>query len=401
MKWLACGPLLLGLLSAGIAQSAPQRLYSFTGGSDGATPFGAMINVGGILYGATSAGGAAGAGTVFSFNPTTKGIAVLYTIPASECCDVGTAPTPALTYADGILYGATVSDGAAFDGTIFEVDPKTGLGKVVYTFQGGSDGASPVGGLISVNGLLYGTTEYGGVRGTPGCDDGIGCGTVFELNPKTGAERILYAFQGGADGGFPFAALTNVGGNLYGTTAHAGSPKCSCGTIFSINTASGALTTLYAFAGGNDGAAPGSPLLDLNGMLYGTTFGGGPIPCYYGTGCGTVFSFNPSSGTETVLYSFQGGTDGWGPEQPLISLNGNLYGVTAYGGTKNCHGKAGCGTIYQLNLTTGAEKVLFAFKAGGTNDSADPTITLRDKTLYGTAALARGAQDGIIFKLSP
>ena len=62
--------------------------------------------------------------------------------------------------------------------------------------------------------------------------------------------------------------------------------------------------------------------------------------------------------------------------------------------TKNCHGKAGCGTIYQFNLATSAEKVLFAIKAGVTIDTADPTTTLVGKTLYGTAALARGGQGG-------
>ncbi|MBV8197178.1 MAG: hypothetical protein JO263_03510 [Candidatus Eremiobacteraeota bacterium] len=75
----------------------------------------------------------------------------------------------------------------------------------------------------------------------------------------------------------------------------------------------------------------------MNGTLYGTTYGGGA------TGYGTVFSITPS-GTETVLYSFTGGQDGAHPEAPLIDVNGTLYSTTAGGGGSG----SGYGTIYSI-----------------------------------------------------
>jgi uncharacterized repeat protein (TIGR03803 family) len=78
--------------------------------------------------------------------------------------------------------------------------------------------------------------------------------------------------------------LTNVNGVLYGTTSYAGAGKC-CGTVFKITT-SGATSTIYRFAGGSDGAYPLSSLINVNGVLYGTTVGGGANQG------GTVFSLS-------------------------------------------------------------------------------------------------------------
>jgi uncharacterized repeat protein (TIGR03803 family) len=59
--------------------------------------------------------------------------------------------------------------------------------RVVYSFNGGSDGAHPSS-LIKVNGTLYGTTIYGG---SESCENG--CGTVFSVTPA-GAEKVVYTF---------------------------------------------------------------------------------------------------------------------------------------------------------------------------------------------------------------
>ena len=79
--------------------------------------------------------------------------------------------------------------------------------KVLYSFQGGTDGALPDAGLIADRfGNLYGTTNYGGGGPCVTSRTILGCGTVFELSPDGKGnwnEAVLYAFTGDTDGMFP------------------------------------------------------------------------------------------------------------------------------------------------------------------------------------------------------
>lgn len=238
----------------------------------------------------------------------------------------------------------------------------------LYVFQGGSDGASPQAGLITDKaGNLYGTTYYGG--GT-GCY-GDGCGTVFKLAPD-GTETVLYTFQGGNDGEFPQAGLVqDKAGNLYGTTSEGGGTGCEynlgCGTVFKL-APDGTETVYYTFGGGSDGGDPQAGLImDKTGNLYGTTNEGGGTGCDLGLGCGTVFKVAPG-GTETVLHAFcaqQNCTDGANPEAGLIADKaGDLIGTTSLGGggRADCFGGVGCGTIFKLT-SDGTETTLYSFCA--------------------------------------
>ena len=83
----------------------------------------------------------------------------------------------------GSLYGATFQGGARDFGTVFALAPPKIAGgswteSLVYSFNGGSDGANPHGSLINVGGTLYGTTHNGGANHS---------GTVFALAPPTSA----------------------------------------------------------------------------------------------------------------------------------------------------------------------------------------------------------------------
>lgn len=101
---------------------------------------------------------------------------------------------------------------------------------------------------------------------------------------------------------------------------------------------------MYRFTGGSDGATPASGLIDVNGTLYGTTLNGG-ASCT----CGTVYSVS-TSGAETVLYRFTGGTDGWIPIAGLTDVHGTLYGTTELGGDKvGCCSKYGGGTVFTFS----------------------------------------------------
>jgi hypothetical protein len=210
-----------------------------------------------------------------------------------------------------------------------------------------------VGGVVAdANGALYGTTFAGG--GSLACVSSsgpLGCGTVFKLTP-TGSnytESVLHRFKGGSDGAAPWAPLVaGPNGIFYGTAQHGGnSTACTnasivtgCGTVFEVKPTKNGykLRTLYAFAGGNDGEYPlGALMIDNSGALYGTTEYGGNGPCSENgqTGCGIVFKLTPNDKNyiETVLYGFQGGTDGAFPYGFLIAdAKGALYSTTRSGG---------------------------------------------------------------------
>jgi uncharacterized repeat protein (TIGR03803 family) len=342
----------------------------------GEFPYGGLTNMGGILYGITHKGGA-GKGTVFSVNSDTGAETVLYSF--SRESNDGEDPGARPTILGDTLYGTTVLGGAHNMGTVFSVNPGTGAETVLYSFGGKSgDGAYPEAALTDGSGTLYGTTIKGGANDT---------GTVFSVNPSTGAETVLYSFGSKSnDGEYPVAWLIDVGGKLYGTTEGGGAS--GGGTVFSINGQTGAETILHSFGStSNDGTVPKAGLVDVGGTLYGTTSNGGEsgADCY--NGCGTVFSVDPHTGAETVLYRFAGAINGANPNWGVIDVGGTLYGTTSDGGYIGSGAYYG-GTVFSVNPHTGAETVLYTFGSG--SDSADgknPTGGLIDVggTLYSTA----------------
>jgi uncharacterized repeat protein (TIGR03803 family) len=212
-----------------------QTLYQFKGyPHDGANPYGPVIAVGGTLYGTTSGGGngygcarsGSGCGTAFALSTSGKE-RVLHNFRGGR--SDGAYPTGALLNLNGTLYGVTRNGGNSGYGTVFSVTIG-GKERVLHRFTGGSDGAYPAGGLTAVNGTLYGTTLAGGAQ----CAPSGRCGTVFAVD-KSGSERILYRFRGGKDGGYPGGGLLAVDGMLYGTTSRGGTGCPSCGTVFRIS----------------------------------------------------------------------------------------------------------------------------------------------------------------------
>jgi uncharacterized repeat protein (TIGR03803 family) len=228
-------------------------------------------------------------------------------------------------------------------------------------------------------GNLYSTTAW---------DGPYGYGVVFMMD-TSGAETVLYNFTGGDDGGRPEAGLIqDTAGNLYGTTLYGGSSNY--GVVFKVD-ANGAETVLHSFTGSPDGAYPlGGLIQDSKGNLYGTTSTGGSL------NIGTVFKLT-TSGTETVLHSFAGGSaDGQYPDFTglLMDKAGNIYGVTEQGGGSSA------GVLYKLNAK-GKLKVLHAF-TGGPTDGFYPDGSLvmdTEGNLYGTATSGGSADDGIVWKV--
>ncbi len=206
------------------------------------------------------------------------------------------------------------------------------------------------------------------------------------------AEKVIYSFQGAVagDGADPRAGLIDVGGMLYGTTIQGGAH--GYGTVFKVTTA-GAEAVLYSFQGlpNSDGDGPRAGLIDVDGTLYGTTAGGGASQL------GTVFKVT-LAGAETVLYSFGGPAtnDGAFPYAGLVNLGGTLYGTTLNGGQSDG------GIVFKVTRA-GVETQLHSFGGNTTGDGLSPFSGLMalGGTLYGTTLEDTGVGQGTVYALSP
>jgi uncharacterized repeat protein (TIGR03803 family) len=325
-----------------------QVLHAFQNSSDdGAFPTGTLVfDPQGNLYGTTQAGGPFGTGTIFELSPpATAGGAwtetVLWAFPSGLLKGYGPAGKLSMDAA-GNLYGTTAlgkARGIACDqcGVVFElVKPKTGgqswSERVLHQFGVvANDGISLSPDLLLRDGMLYGTTQYGGTHKS---------GTVFQLTPHTGlwTETILHNFTY-SDGGEPQGGLVaDAASNLFGTSPSG--PGC-CGSVFELSPPAVAgdewpVTTLYVFQGLSDGARPyGRLWRDSLGDLFGTTTNRGEKQH---NGAGTIFKLKApavSGGAWTFVLLHDFGTtldDGGSPQGGLILQNGLFYGTTQSGG---------------------------------------------------------------------
>jgi uncharacterized repeat protein (TIGR03803 family) len=308
---------------------------------------------------------------------------------------------PLVQGANGNFYGTTLGGGTSSYcknteqpffgcGTVFEMTPG---GKVttLYNFCSQADcadGSFPNGLVLGANGNFYGTTQTGGVYNH---------GTLFEMTPG-GNLTTLYKFcqlSECADGFTPLGTLVQgVNESFYGVTEFGGGDprECGvgCGTAFEI-TAEGKLTTLHVFCGGSsclEGALPQAGLvLATNGNFYGSTYSRGKYEE------GAIYEITPS-GKTSALYGFcsqSNCTDGRNPESALIQASdGNLYGVTPFGGTLNG------GTAFKITLS-GELTTLYDF-----NDTPLSSLTQgTDGNFYGTTWAGGAATDGSLYQLTP
>jgi uncharacterized repeat protein (TIGR03803 family) len=250
--------------------------------------------------------------------------------------------------------------------------------------------------LYSFQGGADGFTPYstpvadksGNLYGTTVGGGSYGIGTVFKLD-TTGTETVLLNFVG-SNGNGPSSLLRDSAGNLYGAAATGGGGACTggCGVVFKLD-ASNKGSVLYYFQGGTDGALPlASVIRDSSGNLYGTTLTAGAY------GYGTVFKLDTQHKL-TTLYSFKNGADGAGPACALLrDTSGNLYGTTEIGGGR------GYGVVFKVD-TNGVETVLHNF-IGGTRDGQTPyagLVTDPAGYLYGTTGYGGTSNAGVVFKV--
>lgn len=375
----AIGGLVLLLFAIAFSQAQTFTvLYTFQGKGNGKYPEGRLLpGREGSIYSTTEGGGSFNYGTVFEIDSHGK-----ESVLSSFWGGNGLGSESGLIQdSAGNFYGTTY-DGGTLEGgqclhgcgTVFKLDT-SGKITVLHAFTGGTDGGQPEAGLVQDDAdNLYGTTTIGGDLN---CRYGMGCGVVFKLDTN-GNETVLHAFSGTPDGWYPTGELAvDREGNFYGTTWFGGSSDD--GTIYQL-TPSGTETILYSFDGIAGGEYPNGPLVsDAQGNVYGTTNGGGNTSCDL---CGLVFKLD-TAGHETVLHTFTGSPDGAYPFAGLIiDSSGNLYGTTYGGGGTRCG--LGCGTVFKVDAN-GNETVLHAFTGG--SDGAEPRdrLIIDGSGLYGTA----------------
>lgn len=293
----------------------------------------------------------------------------------------GAAPEDGPIDVNGQFFGTTVLGGSTGSGTIYQLNPTTGAETALYSFQGGVDGWEPQAGLVYHGGELFGTTDWGG--NPPSCENN-GCGVVFQFDIKSGKETILYRFSGGADGATPTPGnLIYLNGKLYGTTVMGGAS--GMGAVYAVDANTGSETVLHSFSGGTDGAYPESGLTYANGVLYGLTGSGGNCGAIT-TGCGTAYTIDPATGAETILHAFTDNPDAAGPWGNLVYRNGTLYGA-AFGGGSNS-----IGAIFSVDATTGAEQVLYSFS--GPDGALGDGVIYKGGHLYGTTVAGGPCKGG-------
>ncbi len=215
-------------------------LATFSGTNGSGPNGGLLMDSSGNLYGVTYQGGSLGYGTIFEL---AQGRGAIITLGSFNGADGTYAGASLVMDRGGNLYGEAGAGGASGYGTVFELAHGSGTITAVVSFSGGTDGKSPIGGLIvDKSGNLYGTTSAGGAGGLPGF------GTIFELaNPGT-------TF---AVGGFPSPAIAGAAGSLTVTARNGDGTTDTAytGTVhFASSDRQAVLPAEYTFSAADAGA---------------------------------------------------------------------------------------------------------------------------------------------------
>lgn len=319
---------------------------------------------------------------------------------------------PLLIDKDGDIFGEA-NGGPSGNGEVFEfIAPNAKSTKwtfhVICSFWNYRDGVGPSGGLnIDANGVLYGTTQGGGISGA---------GTVFSLTPPTtpgGAwtEKVLWSFTGGADGNTPYGPPSvGAAGEVYGVTGYGG--KNGKGLVYRLTPPVSGVTpwtqtVLHEFSGTADGQTPtGGLVRDATGRLFGIASDDGP------KGHGVAFALVPPSKEDAawsfeVLHAFTGPPDAYSPQNRLtLQTDGSLIGLSTYGGSYPAS-FAGLGAIFKLTppavgKTAWTEKILYSF---GYDQSAVGDLPIyglvqSGDVLYGSTIDGGANGSGAVFEVT-
>ncbi len=372
------------LLAAPALAQSLTIVHSFSG-SDGSAPTaGLLLASDQNFYGTTMQGGAHSLGTVFKLTPA-GALTTLHSFDQSD----GAAPAASLIQgSDGALYGTTSSGGAHNNGTVYRITT-SGDFSTLHTFTG-LDGSNPYGPLLAgADGNFYGTTAGGGSQFS---------GTVFQLTPA-GALTVLHNFAGqdgpngepGNDGSFPYGSLISLGNGYVAGTTGRGGVADNLGVIFTVDTA-GVITEPILFDRTDGSDAFGGLILATDGNAYGLTRSGGTAG-----GFGVLYEFNlhqtPQSSALSVLSNFAGGGQPFCAYGALLQASdGNFYG------TSNSDSNYGDGTVFEFEPASGTLTVLVTFTGPNGSFPYSTLVQGSGGTLWGTTSAGGAYGLGEIFK---
>ena len=304
------------LLAGRLAAQVPTEIYNFlkvdapnAPNSEGTWPTAGVLIVSNMFYGATAAGGASGGGTVFGVTTNGTGFVDLYDFPNDLSISTGIYPKYGLVASGGVLYGTTQFGGVGDGGMVCSINIDGTSPALLHAFAV-ADGTQPTGALLLFGKTLYGTTSSGAK----------GYGTVFAIGTDGTGFTVLHTFQANStidsnnefhpnptDGANPMdgVIVSADGSTLYGTTESGG--EGTNGAVYAMSIDGTGFRLLYSFPPATspsdvaaEGCAPiGGLLLSADGAtLYGCTSGGGP------NNLGTAYSISTGGSSFTVLHGF-------------------------------------------------------------------------------------------------
>jgi uncharacterized repeat protein (TIGR03803 family) len=295
--------------------------------------------------------------------------------------DTGGTAVYLLLGSDGMVYGTSNTMGSLGAGQLFRMNTDGSGYTLLKAFTSiPNDGNLPTCILESSDGSLYGTTSGGGGTGSTG--------TVFKINKDGTGYTILRAFNVTSQGSSATSLSEGSDGILYGTTSGGGSSNG--GVLFKLNRNGSGFTVLRVLSASSDGSSPKGLIEGPGNQLFGATGSGGT------NSAGTVFKLNKDGSGFTVLKHL-GGTDGSAPKSGLLrGSDGLLYGTTSTGGSLNR------GAAYRLAPDGTGFTVLRSFVAGATDGgrAEGPLTEGPDGVLYGMLFGGGANSRGTIYKLN-
>jgi len=337
---------------------------------------------------------------LFACQARATSFSTIYTFPLPPTN--GMTPNGNLLYVDGALVGVTRAGGSGTCtvyvsgcGVVYALTPGSGRAwnfRLLYQFSSGTDAQNPVGNLVrDAAGNVYGAAQYGGSNGF---------GAVYKLSLSGGrvTESVIYSFTNMPDGANPGAGLSmDAAGNIWGTTGAGGTGNY--GTVFRLTPNSDGTWTgsvIHSFTDAPDGFNPqGEVIFDASGNVYGTTQAGGNNGTY---GDGVVYQLNPGVGgewTESILYTFPNVSMGYPVHALLMDSAGNLFGVGKSDGEQ--------GSVYEISPILGgwSETTIYEFLRGShTGFEPDGNLVLGPQgQLVGTVRDGTPQAGGAIFEL--
>jgi uncharacterized repeat protein (TIGR03803 family) len=340
----------------------------------------------GQFFGTTRHGGTAGGGTIYRMNVDGTGISTVHNFGPVTNQGRFADYSQLLSLPNGMMYGTTRYGGITDNGTLFQYNPATNAFTTMVNFDAvTTKGADPTGSLCLLNAKLYGVTHAGGPNFL---------GVIYVFDPAGPTYTKLANFSA-ATGSAPFGGMVvGTDNKLYGLTTGGGNH--GFGTLYKFDPANNQITVMHHFDGTNTGKIPLRNLTPGAGnILYGMTVDGGAHES--STNGGVLFQFNTSTGLLTKLKDFDAATIGGKPVGSLIqsSVTGKFYGGTTSGGTSNK------GTLFELDPATGAvtKKVDFT----GTNGVGSFNILCRmaDDKMYASTEVGGTNDSGVIFEFIP